>query len=146
MLTVTQQEFKWKVGDKVLHEYEEKTITDMTKGRVFGLVSEFFRSYGNFNDEIFPLTEEGKLIADFFHEQEQLLHKLPGSRMLNWPSLACVIRERFNTVMRCHHAGDMLGVVEQTLLATTFFRTIHGHIAVVAAVTVEGFSLFNAMR
>ena len=143
MPTATQQEFSWKVGDKAFHDHEEVTITDIEDGRVTGLTNGYIRSgYWNFNPELFPVTDGGRKIVDFFHEQYEDLHKMPGNRLFNWPDLARAIELKFVETMRSYHAGS----TPEVLKAGLFFRTVKDFAATVIAVNVDGVFLFNSNR
>lgn len=145
MPSATQQEIKWKIGDKVFHDHEEKTITKIEDGRVTGLATQYIHEgFNNVNDEIFPVTEGGRKIVDFFHEQYMALHKIPGNRLFNWPDLAYAIEDRFLQTMRCYHSGDESGVIGHLYRAGKFFEEVQVWAAKATAVTVGGFRLFNS--
>ena len=148
MLTATQPGFSWKVGDKAFHEYKEVTIREIEDGRVTEVSDGYFISSFShgYNDELFPITEEGKKIADFFHEQHEALYKLSGNRLFNWPDLAHAINEKFNETMRCYHSGDVAGVVAHLYRAGQFFLTVQRWAHRATTVTVDGIFLFNSNR
>jgi hypothetical protein len=140
-----QQGFSWKVGDKAFHEHKEVTIREIEDGRVTEVSDGYFsHGYWNFNDELFPVTEGGRKIVDFFHEQYDILHKLPGNRLFNWPDLARAIDQKFNDTMRGYHAGDAAEVIRHLYNAGIFFRQVHVWAARATGVTVDGIRLFNS--
>jgi hypothetical protein len=121
----TQQGINWKVGDKAFYEHKEVTIREIEDGRVYCVTDGMFMTSGSrINEHLFPITEGGKKIVDFFHEQYEALHEMPGENMFNWPDLARDINERFDETMRSYHAGDANSVTVHLAQAGLLFRQI----------------------
>ena len=145
MPSVTQQEINWKVGDKAFFEHKEVTIRDVEpNGRVHGVTDGMFITGGyHFNDRLFPVTEGGQKIVDFFQSEYEALVEMPGENLFNWPDLAAEINERFDETMRSYHAGNTAEVDCSLLRAGLFFRQIRLYTAEVLAIKIGRLSLFG---
>jgi len=148
MLTATQQEqgIEWKVGDKAFFEHQEVTIHDVEPdGRVHGVSDGSFIT-GSFrlNERLFPVTDGGRKIVNFFHSQYEALHKMPGNRLFNWPDLAGAIDSKFTETMRKYHAGDETGVLRDLMFAGVFFARVRAYAIEATTIVVDGIRLFDS--
>lgn len=145
-----QPGLEWRVGDKALYECKVVTIQKVEpNGRVSSVTDGLFdMGGGRINEHLFPVSEGGKEIASFFESQCDELHKLPGTRLLNWPSLAAMINVKFDAAMRDYHNTDMKfvsnlkPVTKHIMEATLFFHTVRTYMQMVTEIKVEGFPLF----
>jgi hypothetical protein len=147
MLTATQQEqgIEWKVGDKAFFEHQEVTIHDVEPdGRVHGVSDGSFIT-GSFrlNERLFPVTDGGRKIVNFFHSQYEALHKMPGNRLFNWPDLSHAIDGKFTETMRKYHAGDEAGVLNRVCSYPREEHTCEHQVAEATTIVVDGVRVFE---
>lgn len=144
MPIATQQEFEWKVGDKAFYEHKEVTIDRIADDCVREVNDGRSITSGHrFNEHIFPVTEGGRAIVDWFHEQYEALCQMPGNRLLNWPRLAAVINNKFVEAMRHFHAKNLAESRFSLVNAAMFFNTVKDLVASVTEVELEGIKIFK---
>lgn len=157
MSTATLPVHKWEVGDRALFEYQEVTVDKINKeGRVTSVSYGYgILGGGTLEQRMFPVTEEGKAIAAFYHEKVRHLHDRNGNTIpwnvqggqrtisLNWPYLSGLIEDKFVATMRLQEAGEKEEVITFLLRAEEFFKQVNKQIDAVLDIKIDGIQLFG---
>lgn len=133
---------KYKVGDWVFHEFRLQQVTEVKNDYNHPFPYELSDGYfihGATEEDVFPLSLEGKLAADYYRGKYDHLHKIGPT--LNWPDLNRKICELFEATMQSFPDKVKTKVSYDT--AEQFFRQIEDAIETSKNVVIGGVKLFH---
>jgi len=109
-----QVQHQFNVGDPVLYEFKRVFVEQVNEGgRVLSVRNDIGSWGGCGEGEVFPVTDEGLGLVEFFSGQYDNLRELDAkARVLNWPDIAAYMQREFVRVMTLAENRDLLGMVK----------------------------------
>ena len=138
MPSATQLQRNFKAGDAVIYEFTEGHIHSDGHSFTDGY---FITGGSSIMNRCYPVTDDGKFIAQMYRLRYESLRKTAGVTSLNYPSIQSMAADMFGDTMNKLHSGEDFR--PSLKLAMAFFDMLDGQLHEILTLTVKGFPLLR---